>query len=178
MKDKKVYRWFNIAQYEEEEKWLNQMALEGWRLTAVDSPCVYTFSRTEPEDMIYHLELEDRPVEEDEEYLTMVNDYGWDYFTTMMGWRYYRRIADVSGNSDFFTDDASRFEMARNVARKRLLPVTIVMAMIMIWFIYDIVSGELKTPSAIFSVVAMVIYLIVLIPCVLGMYRLYRKYGR
>lgn len=56
---KKVWRYYHIAEYEKEEQWLNEMAKEGWHLTAVGC-CRYIFRRGNPGEYIYKLDIVER----------------------------------------------------------------------------------------------------------------------
>lgn len=56
---KKVWRFYTIAEYEQEEQWINEMAKEGWNLTAVGL-CRYIFRRGTPGEYIYKLDMVER----------------------------------------------------------------------------------------------------------------------
>ncbi|MBQ7297201.1 MAG: DUF2812 domain-containing protein, partial [Alistipes sp.] len=56
---RKVWRFFTIADYEREEQWINEMAREGWNLTAVGF-CRYIFRRGTPGEYIYKLDIVER----------------------------------------------------------------------------------------------------------------------
>ncbi len=56
---KKVWRYYNIAEYEQEEQWINEMAKEGWQLTAIGW-CRYIFRRGTPGEYIYKLDVVER----------------------------------------------------------------------------------------------------------------------
>ena len=53
---KKVFKIFFVWDFEKEERWLNQMAMEGWVLEEV-SFFGYTFRRCEPGEYILRLEM-------------------------------------------------------------------------------------------------------------------------
>ena len=53
---KTVYKWFWVWDFEKEERWLNEMALDGWALVGVGW-CRYTFERTEPGEYTIRLEM-------------------------------------------------------------------------------------------------------------------------
>lgn len=56
---KKVWRFYTIAEYEQEEQWINEMAKEGWNLTAVGF-ARYIFRRGTPGEYIYKLDMVER----------------------------------------------------------------------------------------------------------------------
>jgi hypothetical protein len=51
------FRFFTIADYEEEEIWLRKMHNEGLKLVKVIPPGIYTFEECEPEDVIYRMDF-------------------------------------------------------------------------------------------------------------------------
>ena len=56
------YRWFWVWDFEKEERWLNEMAANGWTLVEVGY-CSYTFEKTD--DNEYTVRLEMHPFDED-----------------------------------------------------------------------------------------------------------------
>ena len=44
---KTLHKWFWVWEFEKEERWLNEMAQEGWALTC-GGFCTYTFEKCEP----------------------------------------------------------------------------------------------------------------------------------
>ena len=53
---KKFIRFFTIADYKEEERWLREQHKQGWKLVRMTVPCFYTFESCEPQDVIYRLD--------------------------------------------------------------------------------------------------------------------------
>ena len=49
-------KWFWVWDFEKEEEWLNDMALNGWVLAGVDF-CTYHFVRCEPGEYTVRLEM-------------------------------------------------------------------------------------------------------------------------
>ena len=56
---KKVWNFFTIAQWEEEEQWLNAMARNGWHLVRISGLLRYVFEKGTPGEYIYKLDLPD-----------------------------------------------------------------------------------------------------------------------
>ena len=71
---KKVWKWYWVWDFEKEERWLNQMAMEGWVLTEVGF-ANYTFERCEPGDYIIRLQMHNP----DDEYLAFLEELGAEY---------------------------------------------------------------------------------------------------
>ncbi|MBR2577469.1 MAG: DUF2812 domain-containing protein, partial [Erysipelotrichaceae bacterium] len=51
--NKTMFRFFTIADYEEEENWLREEHLNGWKMVKAIPPCAYVFEPCEKEDVIY-----------------------------------------------------------------------------------------------------------------------------
>ena len=70
-------RFFTIADYNEEQTWLEEQHENGWKLVKVAAPCFFTFEECVPEEVSYRLEFNKGKVTDD--YLQMYEDYGWEY---------------------------------------------------------------------------------------------------
>lgn len=55
---KKLHKVFWVWEYEKEERWLNEIAQEGWALTC-GGFCTYTFEKCEPGEYIIRVETLD-----------------------------------------------------------------------------------------------------------------------
>ena len=85
-KVKKEFRWFNIMEYEKEEKYLSKRHQEGWKFKRVTFPGIYTFERCEPEKVIYQLDYNKEGIKHQMEYVRMFEDCGWEYLTEFAGY--------------------------------------------------------------------------------------------
>lgn len=122
---KTFVHFFTIADYEEEEAWLSQKHSEGWKFVKLTPPCFYVFEECEPEDVVYRMDYKNAG--ETEDYLQMMRDFGWEYFAKCLGWLYFRKKAEGTAEErELFSDDASRAEMAAQVARTRLIPMCVI----------------------------------------------------
>ena len=99
---KTVYKWFWVWDFEKEERWLNQMAMEGWALDGVGF-CRYTFIPCHPGEYTIRLEMH----EHDEGYLRFMEEIGAEYVGRMVQWIYFRRPSEY-GPFDLFSDLDSR----------------------------------------------------------------------
>lgn len=74
---KRVWRFYNLAEWEKEEAWLNEMAREGWNLTAVGF-CRYIFRRGTPGEYIYKLDVVERTASDEvkESYFNFLTECG------------------------------------------------------------------------------------------------------
>ena len=99
---KTIRKWFWVWDFEKEERWLNEMALQGWVLDGVGW-CTYHFRRCEPGE--YTVRLEMRPY--DESYVAFMEETGAEFVGRMMMWIYFRKkVAD--GAFDLYSDIDSR----------------------------------------------------------------------
>ena len=97
-----IRKWFWVWDFEKEEEWLNEMAMNGWTLENVGF-CTYHFVRCEPGE--YSVRLEMHPY--DEEYVTFMEDTGAEYIGRMAAWIYFRKKT-ADGPFDLFSDIDSR----------------------------------------------------------------------
>lgn len=98
------HRLFFVWQYEDEEKWLNQMSEAGQQLCDVGF-CTYTFEEGEPSRYQYRLQfLDDLPTNyKSREYIAFLEDLGIKYIGNYGRWVYLRKEND--GNDfNLFSD--------------------------------------------------------------------------
>lgn len=87
---KTVHRWIWVWNFENEERWLNEMAMEGWALESV-SFCTYHFIRCEPGEYIIRMEM----VDNDNDYRSFLEEIGAEYIGQMVKWIYFRRKTEL-----------------------------------------------------------------------------------
>ena len=71
---KTVIRFFTIADYEEEEAWLQNQHKNAWKLLRMIFPCFYIFEKSTPEDVAYRLDYQNNA--ETSNYFQIFRDYG------------------------------------------------------------------------------------------------------
>ena len=101
---KTVYKIFWVWEFEKEERWLNEMAMNGWALKSVGF-CRYTFEHTEPGAYTVRLEMRGA----DEGYLDFMRESGAEYLGRCFQWIYFRKQASL-GAFDLFSDIDSRMD--------------------------------------------------------------------
>lgn len=92
---KKVWNFFTIAQWEEEEKWLSDMARNGWNLVRIDFLVRYVFERGTAGEYLYKLDLPDnleRGMDE-QQYCDFLRECGIDVVCRQKQWLYLRKRA-------------------------------------------------------------------------------------
>ena len=103
------YRWFWVWDFEKEERWLNEMAVNGWTLCEVGY-CRYVFEKTETNE--YTIRLEMRPFEQD--YVDFMEQTGAEYIGRILQWIYFRKKSEL-GQFDIFSDLDSRITHIRKI---------------------------------------------------------------
>ena len=111
LETKTVRKWIWAWDFEKEERWLNDMAAQGWALMSVGF-CRYTFERCEPGAYTIRLEMHPR----DEAYLAFLQEIGATYIGRVAQWIYLRRRTD-EGSFDLFSDLDSRIGHLKRIGR-------------------------------------------------------------
>ena len=94
-KIKKVWNFFTIAQWEEEEQWLNSMARNGWNLVRIDFLVRYVFERGTAGEYLYKLDLPDnleRGMDE-QQYCDFLKECEIDVVCRQKQWLFLRKKA-------------------------------------------------------------------------------------
>ena len=99
---KKLHKVFWVWEFEKEERWLNEMAQEGWALKKA-SFCTYVFEKTEPGEYIIRVETLDNSPDFDH----VMEELGAESVGCCFRWGYYRRKAEL-GEFNMFSDIDSR----------------------------------------------------------------------
>ncbi len=164
---KTVFRFFTIADYEDEEIWLRRQHQSGWKMVKMTPPGFYTFESCYPQDVIYRIDFKNN--QESMEYMQMLSDFGWECYTKSVGWLYFRKPAAAArsdGEDELFSENESRVEMANHIVRTRLLPLCIIFLCCVIPNMINSFSGVLGPASdafAIFFGVMFVIYIYLIV---------------
>lgn len=120
-------RIFTIADFEEEEQWLESQHQKGWKLKHITFPCFYKFEKCTPEKVAYRLDYQNK--HQDSDYHQMFKDYGWEYCQQFMGWLYFRKPITTSVDSseyEIFSDNESRIDMIEHIVKTRMLPLMLI----------------------------------------------------
>ncbi|MBR5093962.1 MAG: DUF2812 domain-containing protein [Oscillospiraceae bacterium] len=154
---KTVYKWFWAWDFEKEERWLNEMSMQGWALVEVGF-ARFEFERCEPGEYIVRVEM--RPA--DAEYEAFLEEIGAEKIDRMLQWVYYRRRAE-EGPFDLFSDIDSRIAHMDRIGKMLLIGG---MANLVIG-----VANLLASPNAAGGIVNLLV-------CTLLMYGLGRIHGK
>ncbi len=108
--------WKPFVDYEKEERWLNEMAAQGWDLKRY-TWMRYEFTAGAPGEWTYRLELlGDSPTsDKGRAYLAFMHDSGVETVSTYGRWVYFRRRSR-DGEFEVFTDLDSRIAHHTRIA--------------------------------------------------------------
>ncbi len=129
MKERKTtVKFFTIADWKKEEKYLTQMHQKGWRFERITIPFFYHFVKCEPKEVVYQLDYYQPGVLENrEEYFQMFSDCGWEYILDFVGYSYFRKpVEDMKGNEEIFCDLESRMDMIQRSYKGKLTPLIVI----------------------------------------------------
>ena len=112
---KRVWRFYTIAEYEKEEQWLNEMAREGWNLTAVGL-CRYIFRRSTPGEYIYKLDIVERTASDEvkESYFNFLTECDIRIVGEFKDWLYLQKRA-ADGPFDMKDDTYAKLRTVNKV---------------------------------------------------------------
>ncbi len=135
----RVFKWWWAWNHEEIENWLEKMEAGGLRL--VETHCkgvVFYFEKCKPTKARYCIDFQNKLTPD---YLTIVNDDGWQLYQIGMGWYILRKEYDEE-RPEFYTD----FEglITRN---KSLLNIALILAIIEVFCIANLVFNAYMNPS-------------------------------
>jgi len=119
--------------FQKEEKWLEQMATQGWRLKK--QWFGYVFESATPEQVNIKIDYRHFKNQHDFlEYRSLFADGGWQHIsgTKNSGNQYFKQICDCNGE-DIFSDDTSRAGRYKRLSNMML-------AMLFVWLPFVIIS--------------------------------------
>ena len=178
---KTIIRFFTIADYEEEEIWLQNQHKNGWKLSRMIPPFFYVFEKCMPEDVAYRLDYKNN--EETSDYFQIFRDYSWEYIGRCLGWLYFRKPSSKTNSEqdgEIFSDNESRVDMIHHVVKTRLFPAMIIFLCCVFPNFFKSINTSNPDPLAIvlavfFSVMTL-LYLYLIIYCGLKLRKLRKKY--
>lgn len=108
---KKLHKVFWIWEFEKEERWLNEMAQEGWALKKA-SLCTYVFEKTEPGEYIIRV----KTLDNSSDFEHFMEELGAESVGRCFRWGYFRRSAE-QGPFDMFSDMDSRIAHLNKIGK-------------------------------------------------------------
>lgn len=117
MNRKTVYKLLFIWDWDEEERWLNEMSAQGWHFVQYSFPFRYTFEQGEPDAYQYQLQaLEHRlSSRESQNYIAFLRDMDIELVASYLFWAYLRKPNDGKP-FEIFSDVESKLRHMRRFA--------------------------------------------------------------
>lgn len=115
---KTLHKLFWIWEFEKEERWLNEMAQEGWALT-YGGFCTYTFEKTEPGEYIIRLEM----IDNSPKFQNFMEELGAEAVGKCVNWAYFRRKTEL-GPFEMFSGIDSRVGHLNKISKTLTLLCT------------------------------------------------------
>ena len=106
-----INKWFWVWEFEKEEEWLNEMAMNGWVLDSVGF-CKYNFVRCEPGEYTVRIEMH----KYDQAYVNFVEETGAEFIDRMVMWMYFRKKTE-KGPFDLLSDIDSRVSYLDSIGK-------------------------------------------------------------
>lgn len=112
---KVVRKFIPLWKVEEEEKWLNDMADQGWALISVGF-ARYEFESCEKGQYTVRLELLEKACQDpaSQEYIRFMEDTGAEQVGAWMRWIYFRK-KKADGEFEIYSDRASRLKYQKRI---------------------------------------------------------------
>lgn len=83
--------------------------------------------------MVYQLDYNEEGIENNEEYVQMFKDCGWEYIEEFVGYSYFRKpMSAMSDEENIFCDTDSTIEMYKRTFRGRMIPLLVVLLCIIL----------------------------------------------
>ncbi|MEG0684369.1 MAG: DUF2812 domain-containing protein [Coprobacillus sp.] len=122
MEMKIMRKFFGLADFLDEQRFLEAQHRNGWKFVKFQGVIKYTFERCEPEEYVYQLDYKEDEKDE-EQYIQMFIDCGWEYIMKFQTWYYFRKLKTNVSHQDneIFSDKESRIDMIKKVMWKNLL---------------------------------------------------------
>lgn len=165
---KKMYRFFTIADYNEEEQWLRSQHQNGWKLVKMIPPCTFIFEECEKQDVVYRLDFPDVKDIDQTTYLQLFKDCGWEYVGDCLNWSYFRKPVQESEDLSIFSDQQSKIDMINRIIKTRMLPLLVIFCgclvpqMRMLSLNSD---GIIENLLFVFMLILFVIYIYIFVHC-------------
>ncbi|MCE3261814.1 MAG: hypothetical protein K0R43_893 [Pseudoduganella sp.] len=126
-------RWFWDDADHAIERWLGQMAREGWHLQRVSClRTVFIFRRGQPADVTYRIDF--RLTRTDQHYLQLFQDAGWERVDEALGWQFWRAPSHSVRVAEIFTDAESMARKYRQLIWLFAVPLAVALPVTVLRF--------------------------------------------
>ena len=175
-------RFFTVADWEDEERFLREQHKKGWKFVTFIPVCIFIFESCDPEDVIYRVDYKNN--KHTDEYLQLIRDYGWEYVGTKLGWMGFRKpagsvISEKEG--ELFSDNESKIKMINNIVKTRLLPLVFIFITCIIPNLINAIRESLGPTSKFFLIIFSLlsaIYIYLILHCSIKLRELKNRYQK
>jgi hypothetical protein len=133
-------KWFWVWQDEEEEKWLREMAQQGWHLQTMEIGGLYTFESGESRDDVYRLDFLSAYGKDMESYIQLFADAGWEHVGQLGSWQYFRTTAENGEAPEIYSEPESKIQKYSRV----------LLLLVSLFPIYFLLLVVMDTPETLF----------------------------
>ena len=135
METKRYFRYYTIADYEREQKWLNAMSRSGWNFVRTNG-FIYTFEKGTPGEYVYKIDLPNDSMTDVEvdAYYKFMEECGIEVVSSFKFWHYLRKKS-TDGPFDTANNTMGQLLMvnkAYGVATKMLCIVIAIFAIVIL----------------------------------------------
>ncbi len=154
---KRVRKFFTIAEFEKEEKYLTDMAARGWRFVDTNGT-LYTFERCEPEKVAYRLDYSGMRKGDRGKYYDELRSHGWEHVKDCSGIGYFRKFtADVSAEDSQLFGSSLSLHRLKEKAHDAMMISFVVSCVTLFLFAYIesenlLVNGKTLAESPIYII--------------------------
>lgn len=126
---KTVKRYFDLAEFEEEQAFLTSRHAAGWRLISIKGN-KYTFERCKNEAVSYQLDFNPNEQQKDE-YIQLFSDFGWNFIVERDGRFYFSKSTSLlnENENELFSDRETKAVMCQKILKRKLqqiIPLSVV----------------------------------------------------
>ncbi|GAB6109976.1 DUF2812 domain-containing protein [Fusibacter bizertensis] len=125
---------FGIAEFAEEEKWLEEQHRNGWRLIKTNRN-KYHFENCDADEWIYQIDFKENGIAE-RDYIQIFEDCGWHYILQNNRWCYFRKKKEVDSDLSIFSDRFSKIDLYARMLKNRHLVITVILFAIACLIVY------------------------------------------